>query len=43
METKLPEETFPYEIVINTEMKENDLMSIIKDMNIKNALKDDFI
>ena len=43
METKLPEETFTYEIVINTKMKENDLMSIIKDMNIKNALKDDFI
>ncbi len=43
MDIKLPEETFPFEIIINTEMKENDLISIIKDMNIKNALKDDFI
>ena len=43
MDVKLPEETFPFEIIINTEMKENDLISIIKDMNIKNALKDDFI
>ena len=43
MDVKLPEETFPFEIIINTEMKDNDLISIIKDMNIKNALKDDFI
>ena len=43
METKLPEETFPYEIIVNTEMKESDFIAMIKEMNIKNALKDDFI
>jgi hypothetical protein len=43
IDSKLPEETFPYEIIVNTEMKESDFIAMIKEMNIKNALKDDFI
>ena len=43
IDSKLPEETFPYEIIVNTDMKESDFIAMIKEMNIKNALKDDFI
>lgn len=43
IDTKLPAETFPYEIIINTNLSDNDLLSLIKEMSIKNALKDDII
>lgn len=43
VDSQLPEETFPFEININANISDDDFLSLIKDMSIKSALKEDVI
>lgn len=43
IDSQLPEETFPFEININSNISDDDFLSLIKDMSIKSALKEDVI